>query len=172
MLLKLVADREVAELGRVHLPLHRVAPRPVAARARADVERHTDAVAGVEAGAAHLGEIPAGAEIAGAPFRIGLEAAAGEHDRLALKLADLAVMANAHAGDAVAIAQEVERAGAVANFDAALLRRLGEHVDEAGAATDRLYGQPAPELELALDLERLPAIDRDEAHALLAHPVE
>ncbi len=32
MLLELVADREVAELGRVHLPLHRVAARPVAAR--------------------------------------------------------------------------------------------------------------------------------------------
>ena len=103
VLLELVADREVAEFRRVHLPLHRVAARPVAARARADVQRHADAVAGVEAGAAHLGEVPAGAEIARAPFGIGLEAAAGEHDRLAAQLAFDAVVPDAHAFDADAV---------------------------------------------------------------------
>src|SRR5262249_10569620 len=172
VLLELVADREVAELGRVHLPPNRVAARPVAARARADLKRHADSVAGVEAGAAHLGEVPAGAEIAGAPFRVGLEATAGEYDRLAVKLAHLAVVADAHALDAGAVREQVERAGAVADLDAALLRRLGQHVDKAGAAADRFDGKAAPELELALDLERLAAVDRDEAYALLAHPVE
>ena len=74
--------------------------------------------------------------------------------------------------DAVAVADQVERAGAVADLDAALLRRLGQHVDQAGAAADRLDREAAPELELAVDLERLAAVDRDEAHALLAHPVQ
>ena len=60
----------------------------------------------------------------------------------------------------------------VADLDAALLGGFGEHVDEAGTAADRFHGEAAPELELAVDLERLPAVDRDEAHALLAHPVE
>ena len=58
--LKLVADREVTELRRVHLPLHRVAAGPVAAGTRADVESHADAVTGIEARAAHLRQIPAG----------------------------------------------------------------------------------------------------------------
>ena len=52
------------------------------------------------------------------------------------------------------------------------LARLGEHVDEAGTAADRFHGEAAPELELAVDLEGLAAIDRNEAHALLAHPIE
>ena len=46
------------------------------------------------------------------------------------------------------------------------------HLDQARAAADRFDRQAAPELELAVDLERLPAVDRDEAHALVAHPVE
>ncbi len=124
VLLELVADREVAELRRVHLPLHGVAARPVAARARADLQRHADAVAGVEAGAAHLGEVPAGAEIARAPFRIGLEAAGGEDHRLAADLAVAAVVTDAHALDAVAGVDERERAGLVADLDAALLGGL------------------------------------------------
>src|SRR3981081_4175392 len=97
VLLELVADRKIAELGRVHLPADRMAARPVAARAGADRERHADAVAAVEAAAAHLGEVPAGAQIARAPFRIGLEAAAGEHHRLAAQLAHLLVAAHPYA---------------------------------------------------------------------------
>src|SRR5262249_10828353 len=167
VLLELVADREVAKLGGIHLPADRVTARPVAARTCADLERHADAVAGVEAGAPHLGEVPAGSEIAGAPLGVGLEAAAGEHDRLAVKLAHLTAVADAYAFDAVAGREQVERAGAVTDVDAALLRRLGQHVDEARAAADRFDGEAAPELELAFDLERLAAIDRNEAHPLL-----
>src|SRR5262249_37395726 len=115
VLLELVADREVAELRRVHLPLHGVAARPVAARRGADVGRHADAFAGVEAGAAHLGEIPARPEIARAPLGIGLEAAAGEHDRLAVQVALDAVAADAHAGDAHTVEEEAERPGRVAD---------------------------------------------------------
>ena len=172
MLLELVADREVAELGRVHLPLHRVAAGPVAAWAGADIQRHADAVAGVEAGAAHLGEVPAGAEIARAPFGIGLETAASQHDRFAAQLAFDALVPDADALDANAVIDKAQRARLVADLDAPLGRGLGEHLDETWAAAHRLDRQPAPELELAVDLEGLASVDRDEAHALVAHPAE
>ena len=100
MLLKLIADRKVSELGRVHLPLHGMATRPIAARARADLERHADAVAGIEARTAHFGEIPARPEIARAPFGVGLEAAAGEHHGSGAQFPDRAVLAHPHTFDA------------------------------------------------------------------------
>src|SRR2546430_127052 len=131
-----------------------------------------NSVAGVEALSAPLGETPAGPEIARAPLGVGLEAAAGEHDRFAAQLAFDAVVADAHAADPHAVIEQAQRARAVANLDTALGGGIGEHLDEAGAAADRLDGQPAPELELALDLEGLAAVDRDEAHALAAHPAE
>src|SRR5258708_12965821 len=74
MLLEIVADREIAEFRRVAVPADGVAARPVAIGHGADIERHADAVAGVEAGAAHLGEVPARPEIARAPFRLALAA--------------------------------------------------------------------------------------------------
>src|SRR5262249_44720279 len=155
-----------------HLPLHGVAAGPVAAGARADVHRHADAVAGVETRAAHLGEVPAGPEITRAPLGIGFEAAAREHDRFAAQLAFDALVADAHARHPQGGVEEAEPACAVTNLDAAFGRGIGEHLDEAGSASDRLHGEAAPELELALDLERLAAIDRDEAHALVAQPAE
>ena len=79
VLLELIADRKIAEFRCIHLPLHGMTTRPVAARAGADRERHTNAVAGVKARAAHLGEIPSRPKITRAPFRIGFETAAGEH---------------------------------------------------------------------------------------------
>src|SRR5262249_3452725 len=172
MLLELVADREISEFGRIHLPLHRMAARPVAARARADLHRHTDTVAVVEAGAAHLGEVPARPGIGGAPLGVGFEAAAGEHHCFAVDLALDAVVADAHAIHAYAVEHEAQRAGAVADVDAALRRGVGEHLDQAGTAADRLDREAAPELELAVDLECLAAVDRDEANALVAHPAK
>src|SRR5262245_14432893 len=172
MFLKLVADREIAKLGRVHLPLHGVTAGPVAAGARADIHRHADAVAGVEARAAHLGEVPAGPEVTRAPLGIGFEADAREHDRCAAQLAFDARMPNAHAHHPHAVMDEAKRARAVTNLDALFGRGVGEHLDETGSAPDRLDGEAAPELELALDLERLAAIDRDEAHVLGAQPAE
>ncbi len=52
------------------------------------------------------------------------------------------------------------------------LAELGEHGDQPQPATDGFDREPAPELELAVDLECLPAVDRNKPHALLAHPVE
>ena len=53
-----------------------------------------------------------------------------------------------------------------------LLAGVLHHGDETFAAADGFDREPAPELEAAVDLERLPAVDRHEADALLAHPVE
>src|SRR5579859_7196347 len=126
-----------------------MAARPVAARRGADVERHADAVAGVVTGAAHLREIPTRPEIAGAPFRVSLKTAAGKHHGSGAQLTDFAMLARANAFDAIAVEQQIEAAGGIANFDAALLRRLGEHRDQARTAADRFDRQPAPKFELA-----------------------
>ena len=48
----------------------------------------------------------------------------------------------------------------------------GLHLHETRTAADGFDGQPAPELELAVDLERLPAVDRNEPDAFLAQPVQ
>src|SRR6202034_164879 len=151
MLLKLVADREIAELRRVHLPLHGVTPRPVAARGGADRERHADAVAGIETRTAHLGEVPAGAQITRAPLRIGFESAAGEHDRFRAQFKYLAVLPHEHALDTSAIVH---------------------NGTEARSAADRFQRKSAPDPEPAVDLECLATIDRNKTHALLAHPIE
>src|SRR6185437_1908359 len=113
--------------------------------------RHADAVAGVVARAAHLGEVPARSEIAGAPFRIGLEAAAGQHHRLGAQFAHFAVLPHPHAFDAVAVEQQIDAAGGVADLDAAFLGRRGELIDEARATADRFHRESAPELELIFD---------------------
>src|SRR5262249_5803799 len=169
---KLITDGEIAEFRRVHLPLHRVASRPVAAGACTDIHRHADAIAGIETRAAHLRQVPAGPEIARAPLRVGLETAAREHDRFATQLTFGAVVPDAHAADPDAVMEQAERPRAVANLDAAFGRRIGEHRDKAGSAADGLDGEAAPELELPLDLECLAAVDRNEAYALLAYPAE
>ena len=124
MLLEIVADGEVAEFGRVAVPGHGMAARPIAARHGADLERHADAVAGVEARAAHLGEVPAGAEIARAPFGIGLEAARGQHHRLGGDVEAALAVADMDADDAALVEQQVQHAGAVMDGDAVAPRGL------------------------------------------------
>ena len=47
-----------------------------------------------------------------------------------------------------------------------------ERVDQAGTPTPRLDGEPAPELEFAVDLEGLAAVDGHETHALRPQPLE
>src|SRR5580698_3595607 len=125
MFLELIADREVAEFRRVHFPLYGVTARPVAARRGPDIDRHANAVAGVVARTAHLREIPAGPEIARAPFRIGLETTAGEHHRFRPQFAHLAVLAHADALDPVAVEQQIEAARRIVDVDAALFCRRG-----------------------------------------------
>src|SRR6185295_1874689 len=94
MLLEAVAHREVTGLRRIAVPGHRVAAGPVAVGRGADVERHADRVAGVEARAAHLGELPARTQVARAPFRIRLEAAGRQNNGFAFDLHSLAIFSN------------------------------------------------------------------------------
>src|SRR5207247_1934201 len=124
VLLELVADREVAELRGVSLPGHGVAARPVAGRLRADVERHADRVAGVEARAAHFGELPAGAQVARAPLGIRLKAACGEHYRPAFNFYGLPCFFQDHTVDSVIIRNQRNGASFVPDVDAVLSRRL------------------------------------------------
>ena len=170
MLLEIVADREVAEFRRVAIPADRMAARPVAGRHRADVQRHADAVAGVEARAADLGEIPAGPEIARAHLGIGLKAAGRQHHAFGPHLDGAAVMLHPHALDAVVIRDQRQRAGVIGDRDAVRLGDAGMRLDQAGSAAPGLDREAAPELEAAVDLEGLAAVDRDEADALLLHP--
>ena len=64
-----------------------------------------------------------------------------------------------------------QRACFVGDGDARFGRRLGEAFDQARPAATRFDRESAPELELAVDLEGLPAVDRCEADAFAAHPL-
>ena len=63
MLLETVADRQVAERRGVHVPFRGMRSGPMAGRHGADLERHVDALAGVELRAPDLRQVPVGTEI-------------------------------------------------------------------------------------------------------------
>src|SRR5262249_13974465 len=113
VLLELVPDREIAELRRIAIPADRVAARPIAGGLRADLERHADAVDGVEPRSAPLCGIAVGPERARAPFRIGLEPAAREDDRLGAQLARLALLAHAHAANTAIVCEQCDGVGII-----------------------------------------------------------
>ena len=136
----------------------------------ADVQRHADAFAGVEPRAAHLGEFPAGAQVAGAPFGVGLEAAAGQHHGLGADIAGAAALPDADAPDAVVVRDQLPRRRAELDRHALGAGEPVERVHKTWTAAPGLDGQPAPELEAAVDAIGLAAPDRHEAHALALHP--
>src|SRR5207247_6884551 len=123
VLLELVADGELTELGRVPVPAAGVAARPVAEGARADLEGHAQAVAGVEARAAYLSQLPARTEVARPPLGIGFEAAAGEHDRSSGEITKLSTVAYPHAVHAHTVPQERECPRLVEDLDPAPVSR-------------------------------------------------
>ena len=172
VLLEIVADLEVAELGRVHVPADGVPARPVAVRLGADRQRHVDAGAGVEARAAHLGEVPGRTEIARAHLGVALEAAAGQHHGLGADFHLASLVPGDDAAHHAVLLDQRHRGRRVVDRDAGLHRRLVLEVDQARAAAPGLDGEPAPELVLAVDLEGLPAVARLEAHALGPHPLQ
>src|SRR5690606_38076842 len=117
---------------------------------RTDGERHVNAVAGVEAAAAHLREVPVGPEVAGTPFDVRLEAAAGENDAApGLDVLGLAVDAHAHPRHAVIVGDQRQGAGVVEDLAAVALDAGRERIDEPRAAAPGFHRQAAPELELA-----------------------
>src|SRR5262245_36039463 len=69
------------------------------------------------------------------------------------------------------VGDERDRARTVQDLDSGLLRELRFGLDQSRAAAYRLDREAAPELELAADLERLPAPSGGEAHAALSHPL-
>src|SRR5262249_2996666 len=111
VLLEAVADGKIPILGRIAIPADRVATRPVAAGARADLHLHTDAVTRVEPRAADLGEVPRWPEIARAPFGVGLEAAGRENHRLGADVLCHALLLDAQPVDAPVIREQRQGAG-------------------------------------------------------------
>ena len=148
-----------------------MAAGPVAIGHGADVERHLDAFAHVVAGAAHLHQVPARAEVAGAPVGIGFKPARGEHDRLGLHVEDLALMLDLHAVDFLVVIQQSDRAVLEFDGDAEIADDLRFHFPDAGTAAPEFQREPAPELHLAVDLEGLAAVHRHEPDALGVHPL-
>src|SRR5882672_7888354 len=97
-------------------------------------------------------------------------AAGGEDHRFRLDRQGLALVLRHHSMHAAVVGDKRNRPRLVPDLDAVLLRDLGERVHQPRTAADRLQRQPAPELELPLDLERLPAPRGGETHAFLTHP--
>lgn len=150
-----------------------MAAGPVAGRPRADVQGHPDAVAGVEPGAAHLGQVPARTEVAGPPRGVGLEAAAGQDhgvrgDHLGVPVPG----PHLHAGYLAAALGQGDSPGLVAQGDPGPFGAGRQGVDQPEAASHRLDGQAAPEPEPAADLERLAVVGGGEAHRLRPHPLQ
>ena len=170
VLLEVVADRQIAERGCVPVPPHGVASRPVPVRHRAGFERHPDSVARVEPRAPDPCEIPAGAEVAGAPLGVRLEAAAGEHHRPSARLEFAVCSAHGDTPHRAALLDERHRARLVQDLDAFALAGLRKVRHEAGTAPPRLHREAAPEPEAPVHPERLPAVRRLEADPLVPHP--
>ena len=122
----------------------------------------------VVSGAAHLREVPVGAEIAGAHFGVGIESAAGEHDGLRRRSYwrpwwRTRTPPRAHRRGAA------RGRGVVEHRDAGCSSAACSAATGAAAAED-VAGEAAPELEFAIDLEGLAAERGLEPHAMAAQP--
>ena len=173
MLLECVANAQVAGLGRGAVPLHGVTTRPLTGRGGAGGERHRDAVAGVVAGAAHLGESPRPAEMLGAPVGVGLEAAAGEHHRARADAPALPALLHFDRFDAIALSHQRDRARLVNHADLRLAGGAAQREHEPRAAAIGLQREAAPEVVAAVSAyKRLVAPERHEPHALARDPTQ
>ncbi len=112
-----------------------VAVGVVAQRLGADVEGGLDAVPGVVAGAAHLGQVPAGAQPLGPQRRVGPEAAAAQDHGLAVDLLVALVGLHPHpVHPACVVGQETGQGGLEEDLDPLALEDLVPHLHQAGAA--------------------------------------
>src|SRR5262249_18036280 len=109
--------------------------------------------------------------ITSAHFGIGFKSTAGKHHRLGPQLHVFTAAASAHALHAAAAMNEAKGGGVVEHWDARLVDRCMQPFDELRTATEQVTGKPTPELELAVNLERLPPKRRLEADALLLEPL-
>ena len=168
MLLKPVAHRQVTELGRVHVPAHRVASGEMAPGGRSRLHRHADPVAGVEPGAPDPGQIPARAQVPGAPGGAGLEPATGEHHGISQE----GLVTHPHTADAPAAGHQRIHPGAVTNGDPGAANDVRQAVDEPGAPAPGFDGEPTPEAHATIDPERLAAVQRQEPDPMTTHPAQ
>src|SRR5580658_2889599 len=79
-------------------------------------------------------------------------------------------MAHAYTGDAVIALEQRDGGGLVQHLDAVALAPAMERLHQLLTAAPDMTGEPAPELELAVDLERLAAEPELKPHTLFAHP--
>src|SRR5205823_10053490 len=93
-----------SKICQANMPGMRAGPMPV--WRRAEIERHAEPLPGVEAAAAHLRQIPARPEIAGAHLGIGLAPAASEHDGARAQIDKAPLMPYPHAADPVIALQQ------------------------------------------------------------------
>ena len=155
----------------VQVPCHGVAAAPVSKGLGADLQRHPYAVAGIEPGATHLGQLPARAQVAGAHLGVSLESAAGQHHRPATHLPEPVGVAHRKPNNVAApVGDQPGGFGLVEHLCALPLHQLEQPVGQALAGAHGLHDQPAPEPHHAVLLERLPAVGQDPARPLLGHP--
>ena len=147
-----------------------MAARPVAVGAGANVERHPQAIAHVEARPAHFRQFPARAEVARAPLRVSLEAAACEHHCARVEVDGLAADLGFYTQHALAVVDQRYSTRFVENLDAFFDGCIGEVLHQARAAARHLDRHAPEEFALARDDGRLGAVGRHEAHALAAQP--
>ncbi|MNF58968.1 hypothetical protein D3C84_405470 [compost metagenome] len=112
-----VEQIEVAHRRGIQVVEHRMAAGPIAMGGGPSLQGHLDAVAGVEARAAHFGQIPAGAEELGTPAQVGVEAAGGDdHRRRAEHLAVLRI----HPPQPIRAATQLTATGGIENLHTVL----------------------------------------------------
>ena len=167
VLLVQIADTTVAVRRGVEVPGDRVTAAPVAARCGSGLKRHPNAVAGVELRSAYLRVLPARTQMLLAHLRIRLEPTAGEHDRTR---PHLFAAIEQNTADLSTIVFQPIRSAAVTHLDARLFGQLEQPVRQPRTAAHRLNDQASPKPPFAVDLERLPSVQKHPAHASLAHP--
>ena len=84
---------------------------------------------------------------------------------------DAVLMADAHALDPVVALQQGQRRGLVIDRDVLALAGRVQRLHQLLAAAPDVAGEPAPELEFSIHLERLAAEAQLKPHAFGAHPL-
>ena len=173
MLLEQLGHRAVPGWRGIEIPGHGVAAAPVPVGLRPDLQRHIDAIARVVGNAAHLGQFPALAEIAGAHFRIRFKAATSQYHGLGVQvfkpLRPLDFNPRHPAG---LILNQLDPLGFVADFHAHALADFKLLIRQALASPHRLDEQATPEVKLVAALKRLAAKRQHKPHAVLAQPLQ
>jgi len=147
VLLKAVADIEIAKGRRVQVPRDCVRARPMPGDGGAEIECHLETLARIEPRAAHLGQVPVGPQIARPHLGIGLEPAAGENDHLGAQIMEAARVTHANALDAAVPRQKADRRGLVEHRDAVAGGAGMQALHQLLPAAPDVAGEPAPEFE-------------------------